>query len=98
MILNKTKNHRDRLHLISKGFGGSNDPLYSPHHNWSIASGVERGNGYQGYMQILYFLKKCEWAPEEAKKNCIRALELKGYGIWLQQMKLISSNSECRTA
>lgn len=98
MILNKTNRHSDRLHLIPEGMGGAGDPIYSPHHKWSIASGVNRGNGYQGYMQILYFLTKCEWAPEEAKQNCIRALQEKGYGVWLQHMGLTSKSDECRVA
>lgn len=60
IILNKTKNSRDRYTLINKGMGGFGLPENHPNNMYSVINGVDRGNGYQGYMSIDYFLS-CDY-------------------------------------
>ncbi len=56
-ILNKTKKSSDRYTLINEGMSGHSEPKNSPLHNYSVANGVDRGYGYQGYTSINYFLE-----------------------------------------
>jgi len=53
-------------------------PLDRPEHHYSIATGVNRGNGYQGYTAIGYFLKQ-DYVSQDAKDNLIKHLKSLGY-------------------
>lgn len=84
ITLNKTRFPRDRYHLINRPMGCSGEPEYSPTHKYSIANGVDRGNGYQGYISIDYFFKE-DYIPFEVKSVLFyRLLEL-GYSKYLQR-------------
>lgn len=88
MILNKTTKHRDRYRVIPGSQGCYGDPDYYPTHKFKIAIGIDRGNGYQGYSSITYFLTKKEYVPVEAKTNLKKFLEKKGYGRYLNKIQL----------
>jgi hypothetical protein len=87
-ILNKTTNSRDRYTLIKEGMGGAGDPKHYPTHLYSVANGVDRGNGYQGYESITYALKEDKFFPEEARRNLIEALDSIGFYDYLHELGL----------
>lgn len=78
--LNKNRSSRLRYYLINEGMGGSGEDLNSPLHKYSIANGIDKGNGFQGYMSIKYALK-CEYLTEEIKSNIKKELKKLGYII-----------------
>lgn len=80
-ILNKTRNSSERYTLISGSMGSYGEPSDSPNHKFEIASGINRGNGYQGYMAVSYFLSSDSYAPEEAKQKCMKILRKIGYDL-----------------
>lgn len=47
--------------------GSHGEPSNHANHKFEIANGVDRGNGYQGYFSVSYFLNEMEYAPQEAK-------------------------------
>lgn len=69
--LNTSKSSRDRYYITKGGQGCSGLPEHYPDHKFGIVNGIDRGNGYQGYLSITHCLTKCEWFPEEAKKELI---------------------------
>jgi hypothetical protein len=80
MILNKTTRASDRYRIIPGHMGNYGDPATSPNHSYQIAFGVDRGNGYQGYMSVTYFLE-CDHVPQEAKSRCKSFLRSLGYTV-----------------
>lgn len=88
MILNKTTKHRDRYRVIPGSQGNYGDPDYYPTHKYTIANGIDRGNGYQGYSSITYFLTEMEYVPIEAKNNLKKFLKEKGYSRYLNKITL----------
>jgi hypothetical protein len=41
-------------------------PPNHANHKYQIANGIDKGNGYQGYMSVSYFLS-ADYIPTEAK-------------------------------
>jgi hypothetical protein len=66
--LTKSRSSRDRHYLIrdGKGMGGGGKPEDHYLNRWVVVTGVDRGNGYQGYMSVDYALT-CDWLPDGAK-------------------------------
>ena len=87
IILNKTRSSRDRYILIKSPMGCFGDPDYYPTYSYSVANGVDRGNGYQGYSNLTYFLKD-EYSPLEAKHNLIVWLKRHGYKRYIKEESL----------
>lgn len=56
MILNKTKNSSERYTLISGSMGNSGEAANHANNHFEIVNGIDRGNGYQGYISVSYFL------------------------------------------
>jgi len=81
VILNKTKNSSERHTLISGSMGSAGEPATSPNHKFKVANGVDRGNGYQGYMAVSYFLNGECYAPKEAVNKCKKILQNLGYKL-----------------
>jgi len=79
-ILNKTKSSYNRYHILNGSMGNYGEPPTSPNHDFEIANGVDRGNGYQGYMSVTYALKKGSM-PVEAQNKLRKILKEKGYHI-----------------
>jgi hypothetical protein len=77
-ILNKTTKTRERYTLINESMGNCNEPNNSPTHKYSIANGIDRGNGYQGYMSIDYFLT-IDYISNDIKNNLKKILVSLGY-------------------
>lgn len=73
----KSRSSRERQYLIrdGQGMGGAGEPAYHYSNAWVVASGVDRGNGYQSYMSVDYALT-CEWLPENAKAIIRRTLNI----------------------
>ena len=71
MILNKTKRTSDRYQIIPESMGSYGMPANHANNKYSIANGVDRGNGFQGYTSISYFLKQ-EFIPQEMKDKVIQ--------------------------
>jgi len=61
--------------------GGYGEPKNSPNHTLSIGCGVDRGNGYQGYMAITYALYECDYLPDAVKERIAEILRGKGYEV-----------------
>ena len=78
IILNRTRRPRERYTLIDEPMGGADETPNHVTNRFSVANGRDRGNGYQGYSSILYFLSK-PWIPKSAKENCIKELNKLGY-------------------
>ena len=75
IILNTTKSSRNRYRLISGHMGNYNKPSNSPNHRYVVVNGIDRGNGYQGYMSVTYALNECDYLPQEVKDNIKLALK-----------------------
>jgi hypothetical protein len=75
VILNKTKRASERFRLLRGSMGSYKLPEGHPNHRWQIAHGADRGNGYQGYMALSYFLTApLPWVPDEARQAARKAL------------------------
>lgn len=86
ITLNKTRSSQERFILINGSMGCANDPNYWPTYKFEIANGIDRGNGYQCYMNLTYALKDCAWFPKEAKENLIKELKKLGYDKYLSEV------------
>ncbi|MFA5935040.1 MAG: hypothetical protein WC827_04095 [Candidatus Paceibacterota bacterium] len=80
IILNKTKRSSERYTLISGAMGSYGELKTSPNHSFNIANGIDKGNGYQGYSPVTYFLTS-DFAPIEAKNKCKEILKSFGYSF-----------------
>lgn len=70
IILNKTRNTSERYSLILGSMGCAGCPANHANCKYQIVIGVDRGNGYQGYTSISYFIKQ-DYVPQEAKNKVI---------------------------
>lgn len=77
LLLNKTRNVRDRYYLIDGKMGSYGEPDNHANHKYQVANGVDRGNGYQGYMSVSYALT-LDYFPEEAKAKILAILKKEG--------------------
>lgn len=77
LVLNKTKSHADRYYLINGAMGNHGKKENHANHKYSIANGIDRGNGYQGYSSVSYFLKESHF-PKEAKSKVIEICKKEG--------------------
>lgn len=77
IILNKTQNHSERYTLINGSMGSHGTPANHANRRYEIANGVDRGNGYQGYTSVSYFLTQ-EYVPQEAKNKVIEICKKQG--------------------
>ena len=59
-ILNKTRKSSDRKTLINEPMGCYGLPKSHANYYLSIATGIDRGLGYQGYSSVSYFLENCK--------------------------------------
>ena len=89
IVLNKTKRHSYRFRLVNGSMGSSGDPKHYPTHDFEVASGVDRGNGYQGYYSITYVLTEIEWFPSPARFNLIMVLTRLGYERYLKEIGVL---------
>lgn len=88
MILNKTTKHRNRYRIIPGSQGNYGNPDYYPTHKFIIVNGIDKGNGYQGYYSITYFLTEMGYVPIEAKNNLKKFLKKRGYSRYLNKITL----------
>ena len=82
IILNVTRKSSERYTLIDEPMGCCGEPITSATHRYSIANGVDRGAGYQGYQSVDYFLK-CEYISDNLKKHLKDVLISLGYKNYL---------------
>ena len=66
--LNTTQKTRDRYYLISGSMGSYGNPVNHANHKFQICNGIDRGNGYQGYMSVSYFLT-VDYISQEMKNK-----------------------------
>jgi hypothetical protein len=69
-ILVKTRHPRDRYRIISGSMGNYRTVTNHANNRFQIVEGIDRGNGYQGYMSVSYFLT-LDYVPKEAKDRVI---------------------------
>lgn len=86
--LNTTTKSSQRYYLLNQSQGSYNTPAYYPNHCYCVVSGSDRGNGYQGYYSIDYFLTS-DLFDVELKKNLIFHLENLGYQSFLNKIGVI---------
>lgn len=89
MILNKTTKTIDRYRIIAGSQGNHGEPKGSPNHKFVVVNGVDRGNGYQGYIAVDSALGKQSYLPLEARRNLIGFLLEHGYSAWLKSEGLL---------
>ena len=68
--LTHSRSSRDRYYLITGSMGCYGTPVNHVNNEYSIANGIDKGNGYQGYMSVSYFLT-LEHIPQSAKNKVI---------------------------
>jgi hypothetical protein len=75
IILNRTTRASERYTLINngRGMGGAGKDRAHYLRNWCVVSGVDRGNGYQGYYSIDHVLHWSFTGLTSAEKQTIRA-------------------------
>ena len=81
IILNKTTKSSERYCLINGSMGNSGEPETSPNHKFEVVNGIDKGNGYQGYMAVTYAISDESYMPEDAKKKLKETLKNLGYNI-----------------
>lgn len=72
IALTTSRSPRERYYLLKdgRGMGGAGEPPEHHSHSWVVVNGVDRGNGYQGYMSVDYALSdEVTWLPESAKRR-----------------------------
>jgi len=82
-ILNNTRRSYDRYTLIDGHMGSSGCPAGHANHVFEIGCGIDRGNGYQGYCSIDYFMFSPDWPSGalEARENLKKILKELGYNL-----------------
>ena len=78
--LTKSKSSRDRYYLVSGSMGNYGSASNHANNHFEIVNGIDRGNGYQGYQSVDYFLK-CDYMPETAKQKVRQILKQKGLSV-----------------
>jgi len=73
--LTHSKSSRDRYYLIDGSMGNHGEPPNHANHKYQIANGIDKVNGYQGYMSVSYFLKQ-EFIPASAKTKVMSQLKI----------------------
>jgi len=71
-ILVKTRIARERYRIIDGSMGSCGTPTNHVNNKYEIAEGIDRGNGYQGYMSVSHFLT-LDYVPNSAK-NAVREI------------------------
>lgn len=66
----KSKSSYFRYYIIGEPMGGYGEKENHANNFVSIANGIDRGNGYQGYTAISYFINQ-KSVSEEAKQIVI---------------------------
>lgn len=76
--LTKSKSALARYYLIcdGQGMGGAGNPKSHYSNRWTVVNGVDRGNGYQGYMSVDYALT-VDYLPDSAKAIIRQHLSIK---------------------
>lgn len=88
LILNKTRNHKERWRIISDGMGYHKELPNSPMRSFRIAKGtkqktIDEGRSYVNQMSIEYFFNESK-APLLVRKNARDWLVANGYADWLK--------------
>jgi hypothetical protein len=65
--------------------GSAGESDNHPSHKVEIANGIDKGNGYQGYMNISYFFQQ-DYIPQETKIECARILKSLGYSDFTSKL------------
>lgn len=68
--LTKSISSRERYYLVNGSQGNAGDPKNHANHYYHIVNGIDRGNGYQGYISVSYFLT-LDYIPQSAKNKVI---------------------------
>lgn len=68
--LTNSKSSRDRYYLVSGSMGNAGESKSHANNYYEIVNGIDRGNGYQGYMSVSYFLT-LDYVPLSAKQKVI---------------------------
>ena len=79
--LNSSRSSRCRYYLVNdgRGMGGySNSPDHYSNH-WVVTNGVDRGNGYQGYMSVNYAASDEGCLPSEARARLLKLMTRFGW-------------------
>ncbi len=78
--LTKSKSSRDRYYLVRGSMGNIGTKSSHANNHFEIVNGIDRGNGYQGYQSVDYFLN-CEYIPNDAKIKVREILNEYGYTV-----------------
>jgi len=60
--------------------GNAGEKPNHANHFLQVVNGVDRGNGYQGYMAVSYALEQ-NYLPESAKAIIRRTIKKNGYSL-----------------
>lgn len=71
------------------GSGSSGDHPQSPNHYLGVVEGVDRGNGFQGYMSVDYLLDKEKGLSFQIRQRTKQALGWKSLDAWKQEGQLL---------
>jgi hypothetical protein len=75
--LTTSKSSRDRYYLVNGSMGSYGCSGNHVNNQYEIVNGIDKGNGYQGYTSVSYFLTQ-EHIPNEAKQKVINFCKEKG--------------------
>lgn len=75
--LTNSKSSRDRYYLVSGSMGNYGCVENHVNNQYQIVNGIDKGNGYQGYTSVSYFLTQ-DYIPKEAKQKVIDFCKQKG--------------------
>jgi hypothetical protein len=78
IALTHSRSSRERYYLISGYMGNLGKSYNHVNNHFKIANGIDKGNGYQGYMAVSYFLKQ-DSIPQSVKDMIIKICKEKGY-------------------
>jgi len=77
IILNKTRKSSERYTLISGSMGCYGTPPNHVNNFLEVVGGIDRGNGYQSYSSVSYFLEECR--DEEMIRKVKEVVSSLGY-------------------
>lgn len=75
--LTNSKSSRERYYLVNGSMGNYGEVANHVNNHFEVVNGIDRGNGYQGYMSASYFLT-LDYIPKEAKEKAIEIFKEKG--------------------
>jgi len=80
ILLTHSKSSSKRYYLVSGSMGNAGESVNHVNNHFQIVNGIDRGNGYQGYIAVSYFLT-LDYIPQSAKDKVMKIIKDKNLSL-----------------